>query len=607
MRVCTQTLLLLSGCFAVASAQDSRGSILGRVADPAGSLVPGATVRIVNLATNAPIVFSTNAEGNFTAPYLIPGQYKITVEAAGFKAAVREPVELRTSERRTVDFTLEIGSTTDSVLVKAEEPLLDVVTATQGTTIDGQRLADLPMVGGNPYYLSRITPGFAPAGGRTAGNAFDYGAGQDGVNGTRGGSNEVSLDGSPNMFGRSSAFSLPEDLVQEMRIETAPYDAASGRASGATVNVNMKAGTNAIHGTAYLFDSRLRAVPWFTNQFIYNPATGAVTPEKIARNTPGWLHQRWGATASGPLWIPKVYDGRNKTFWSFGYEGLHILRNLSFIGTMPTAEQRTGNLSALLRAGANYQVYDPSTIAPAAGGRFSRQPFPGNIIPASRISPISRAILPFYPEANQPGSADFRSNYFNTQIINRNNLSVVGRLDHNFSDRHRLFVRINHNYRHELVTAFPSAATGDKPSQPGYGVVLDDVYTFSPSFLMNIRYGLTYQRPITERQTTGFDLTKLGFSASLIQQLGRFNPASSLTFPAISIDGGNYTQLGHDSGSITSNNYHNLGTTFTKLSGNHNVRFGVDLRLFREGAYAFGNASPRLDFGSAFTDRKSVV
>ncbi len=601
---------LLLATFAIASvlsAQDVRGTLLGSITDSSKASIPGASIRVVNTTTKVSVSATSNREGLFNLPYLLPGAYRVTVEAKGFKSSIRDGVELRTSERRSVDFELEIGSTSETVEVKAEIALLDQNNANIGMTIDAKRIAELPKVGGNPYYLSRITPGIMSAGGRFAGNAFDYGSGStDAVtNGTRGGSNEVQLDGSSNMFGRSSAFSLPEDLVQEMRVETASYDAAQGRAAGGTVNVNMKAGTNQLHGTASVFDSRLRAVPWHTNKFIYDPNTGPITAEKIARNTPGWLHQRWGATATGPLWIPRVYDGRNKTFWSFGYEGLHIKRNLAFTGTMPTAEQRAGDFSALLRLNPSlYQIYDPATIraSTTTPGRFDRSPLPGNIVPASRISPISRNITGFWPLANQSGSADFRSNFYNTQLIDRNNLSIVGRLDHNFSERHRVFARINNNYRNELTRSFPSDAVGDLPSQEGYGAVLDDVYTISPTTLLNVRYGWTFQRPYTNRISTGFDMTSLGFPASLQNQLAQFNPASRFTFPVINIDGGAYTNIGTDAGGYSSSNYHTLNATLTKLMGSHNVRFGGEYRLLRDGGYGFGNATPIFNFASTFTN-----
>jgi hypothetical protein len=589
-----------------AAAQDTRATLLGRVTDSSGGVVAGATVRARNVQTNATVAAQTNGEGNYALPYLLPGAYRLTVEQSGFKTWAREGVELRTSERRTFDAQLEIGATTETVEVKAEAPMLDQSTATLGGTIDGSRLSELPKVGGNPNYMARIIPGFLSTGGRTGANSFDYGSGSTDstVNGTRSGSNEVQLDGSPNMFGRSTAFSLPEDLVQELRVDTASYDAAQGHAAGAVVNVNMKSGTNKVHGTAYLFDSRLRAVPWHTNKFIYDPRTGPVTPEKIARNQPSWLHQRWGATASGPIWIPKLYDGRNKTFWSFGYEDLHIKRNLAFTGTMPTAEQRTGDLSALLRVNAGlYQIYDPASTRPSAtAGRFERTPLPGNVVPASRISPIARAIMPFWPAANQPGAADFRANYYTTQLIDRNNLNFIGRLDHSFSDQHRVFFRVNNNYRNELTQTFPSEAVGNLPSQEGYGLVLDDVYTFSPTTLLNLRYGITFQRPYNNRISTGFDMTSLGFPAALQGQLARVNPAARFTFPVINVDGGAYTAVGTDAGGLNSSNYHTLSGTFTKLQGNHSFRAGGEFRLYRDGGYEFGNATPTFAFGAGFTN-----
>jgi hypothetical protein len=146
-------------------------------------------------------------------------------------------------------------------------------------------------------------------------------------------------------------------------------------------------------------DSRLRAIPWHTNRFLGQQfaAPGANIEQIRERNVPSWLHQRWGATATGPVVIPKIYNGRAKTFWSFGYEGLKIKRNLSFTGTMPTAKQRNGDFSELLALGPTYQIYDPFTIRPAPNGRFSRTALAGNIIPANRIDPIAKKILAFYP------------------------------------------------------------------------------------------------------------------------------------------------------------------------------------------------------------------
>ncbi|MGH8859447.1 MAG: hypothetical protein ACREXG_15695, partial [Polaromonas sp.] len=138
---------------------------------------------------------------------------------------------------------------------------------------------------------------------------------------------------------------------------------------------------------------------------------GPVTPEKL-RQIPSWLHLRTGATMSGPVRLPRLYDGRNRTFWTFGWEDLNIDRNLAFTGTVPTAEQKRGDFSQLLRLGSRYQIFDPYTTVPAPNGRFMRQPLAGNIVPASRIHPAATKILGYYPELNQPGTEDGRQNYW---------------------------------------------------------------------------------------------------------------------------------------------------------------------------------------------------
>lgn len=281
-------------------------------------------------------------------------------ESAGFSKAVREGVELRTADRLALNFQLQVGALTDSVTVAAETPLLETTTAASGLVMDERRVRELPVVGGNAMYLTRLAPGVTVSGGHSAGNPMDLG-GATGVivNGTRGGNSEASLDGVPNMQGTSSTFSPPQDLVQEFKVQTTNYDESIGRASGAVVNVSMKSGTNQLHGTVYLNDSRIRAVPWFSNGFLHNPATGPITEEKRRQAAPGWLHQRWGATASGPIRIPKVYDGRNRSFWTFGYEGVKINRQPSFFGTVPSEPQRRGDFSSLLAVGQQFQIYEP--------------------------------------------------------------------------------------------------------------------------------------------------------------------------------------------------------------------------------------------------------
>jgi hypothetical protein len=619
MRTHTIELLGLFLLFSTGSsyAQEARAVILGRVADASGAGIVGAKVKATSLATGADLSSVTGSEGDYQIPYLQPGQYKITVEARGFKTTVREAVDARVGERLALDFTLEVGEVSDTVSVTSEAPLIDTASASSGMVIDSRRAGELPTVGGNAFYLARLAPGVLTTGGRSAGNPFDYGSatGSAVVNGTRTGSSEVSLDGASNMFERNSAFSPPQDLVAEFKIQTLSYDASIGHTSGAVTNVSIKSGTKDLHGTVYYNDSPLRAVPWHTNRFIYDTTTGPINDEKLSRNIPTWRHQRWGVTATGPVIIPRLYDGRQKTFWSFGYEGLKIRRNLSFTGTVPTQDQRRGNFSALLAPELNpgnlpdhpYQIYDPETIAPAGGGRFRRDIIPGNIIPEELIDPVAKRIMEYWPLPNQPGTIDGRNNYFTTQDIDRNNRSILARMDHNFSENHRLFVRFNQNRQHDTTIPFESASVGTQAIQPGYGAVVDDVYTFNSTLVLNLRYGLSYQKPIAGRLTEGFDLSSLGFPASLLNEIAGKSDLARTTFPNIRVDNTAsadnpvYAALGTDGSALRTIYTHSFSGTVTKIIGAHSLKTGAEYRLMRENGFNSGNISPRIDFGSNWT------
>ena len=608
MRCCTVWRVVLPGLAVVllsgqwAFGQESRGSILGRVMDSSGAVVVGAKVQATNVATNTVGSSVTNESGNFEIPYLLPGVYRVTVEMPGFKTAVREGIELRVSDRLALDFTLQVGDVAEAVVVRGETPLLETTSASAGAVMYEQMVQNLPLVGGGPFYLTRYTPGVLVAAGHSAGNPSDLSSATDMIiHGTKDAS-EASVDGSPNMAQRAAPFSPPQDLVQEFRISTASYDASIGHAAGAVTNVSIKSGTNEVHGTGYGFDSEWRATPWFANYFIYDPTTGPITPEKKAAMTPGWLHRRWGATVTAPWVIPKLYNGKNRTFWSFGYEGLRINRQVSDTYTVPSQAEKQGDLSELLQAGSRYQIYDPFTTTPAATkGRFQRQPLPGNLIPKSRLDPIALKILSYYPDPNRPGTIDGRNNYQRTHGALKWNRTLVNRVDHVISDKQRMFVRWNNAQYDQADDTLPTPATKTQVDRTAWGLALDDVYVFNPQLLLNLRYSLTYQNPYNYRATQGFDLTTLGFSRSLMEEIRTKNSPAGLTFPQVQIDGSAYTDLGTNGGSDVKVYYHNFGFTVTKMLGGHSMKFGGEYRLMRENGINYGNVAPQLVFGQTYT------
>ncbi len=597
--------LLVSGLLAggLCLGQESRATIIGRVADPTGALVPGANVRAVNLATNAGASSVTNQGGNFEIPYLLPGLYKVTVTAGGFKTAVRDQIELRVADRLALDFALELGGVGESVTVTGETPLLETATASVGAMMNQKLLVDLPGVGGNPFYYTRLVSGVI--------NTATWGGGgpqtvnestQIVVNGTTNVS-EASLDGSPNMGQRNLVFVPPRDLVQEWKMHTAAYDASLGHAAGATTNVSTKSGTNELHGTFYREDVLATVTPWFTNNYIYNPMTGPITEEKKAQFDTTNQRLSMAATATGPLVIPKVYDGRNKTFWSFGYERTYWWDEYGKSYTVPSLAQRQGDFSALLAAGAQYQIYDPFTTVPAVQkGRFQRQPIPGNVIPKSRLDPIAQKILGYYPAPNQPGTVDGQQNYFvvcrSWELWNRN---LMSRLDHVVNEKHRLFGRWNNAQFNQNGKTLDLPVTGNRVDRTGWGAVLDDVYVFNPQLLLNLRYGFSYQNPRNYRASQGFDLTALGFPQRLMDEIRTKNNPGGLTFPLVQIDGSAYTDLGHNGGDDTKTYYHNFAATLTRITGGHSIRVGSEFRLMQENGYNYGNVSPLLTFAQAYT------
>ena len=392
---------LLLGSFAIA--QDSRGRISGRVVDPSGSVVPNVLIAVTNNDTAVKASSITNEAGTYDLPYLTPGMYTLSATASGFKTYDRKDLQVRVGDRLAIDITLDVGQVSESVTVSEQAPLLEASTATIGRVVDSRRILDLPLPGGNALSLARLAPGvvnLAVPNHPSLGPAVEVMSSLT-VNGVRSGNTEFTIDGTPSMWGTNAAFAPPTELVSEFKVQTAAYDASVGRSPGGNINVVLRGGTNQPHMALYWFhnNQHLQSLDLFQRQALYNPATGPVTDAKIASVNPRNILNRFGQTFSGPVMIPKVYDGRNKTFWIFSFEGLTrpgVERGNTFF-TVPTAAERQGDLSALLKLGSNYQIYDPFSTVTAANGRFSRQPLVGNLVPQNRLDKTALNLLQYWP------------------------------------------------------------------------------------------------------------------------------------------------------------------------------------------------------------------
>jgi hypothetical protein len=499
---------------------------------------------------------------------------------SGFKKTMRDNVEVRVNDRLGIDLTMEIGGLEETVTVLAESPLLETRSGSQGQIIDEKRISLLPLSDGNPFILTRLAPGIAYTGDLKFSRPFDNGGTSAVVADGAPGANEFTLDGSPNMAsGGRVAYVPPSDAVQEFKVESATFDAQQGHTAGATVNVAIKSGTNNFRGTGYFFyrDEKLSANEYFLEK--------AGKPKSVMDYT------RWGATGGGPI-------RKDKTFIFGVFERLDDAFPEVGQYTVPTAAQLNGDFSALLSQG--IIIYDPATAFLNAAGRVERLPFPGNVIPANRISPISRNYLKYYPTANQAGDAQGRNNYLSENTRSDDFYAVTLRGDHQLTANQRIFVRWSKNDRREARGNWTGEVNGVKPTgnylfRKNDQVTIDHVWTMSSGMLLNLRGGYAlFQEPSIRQHEGVFDPATLGWSSSVIQL---FNGAKYM--PRYEIGG--TSVLGENLGGNTEHGIWSFQPTWTKASGSHNFRVGWDFRLYPEYGAGPGAQAGRYDFNTDFT------
>ncbi len=297
--------------------------------------------------------------------------------------------------------------------------------------------------------------------------------------------------------------------------------------------------------------------------------------------------------------LPKLYDGRNRTFWMYGYEGIDSFDPTPYIvESVPTPAQRGGDFSALLKIDARYQIYDPYTITPAAGGRFSRQPLAGNIIPANLINPAARKIADLWDLSNQAGTIDGTNNYTKAKNAHDVYYNHIVRIDHNLSNAQRFFARVNvtemdrdENFRHNM-------AVGNKYLRWNRGAAIDHVYTLSPQFFVNTRYSYTRFIESVPSLQYGWDLAGLGFSSTFINQIKQVDPRL-LRLPRIQVSG--HSDLSAQGDAPRYNDTHDVAANLTTIARAHTLRYGVAYRVYRENAYSRDYASGSLAFGTSWT------
>lgn len=575
----------------VAFAQEGRGSIVGKISDASGAAIPAAPVVVTNKAMGTAVTQSTNETGYYQATFLIPGIYRISVAMPGFKEMVRDGVEVRVNDRLEVNLALEIGASEQTITVTAETPLLNTATASTGQVIDARRVSELPTPHGNPFFLIGLAGGVTFNRDQRLDRPFEptHIAGYS-IDGTRANRSDITIDGVPatataNAGEVTASYVPPSDIIAEFKVQTATFDAQFGQTEGGVTNMVIKSGTNDLHGTAYFN----KMVPeMFANDWFANRAG-------VARAD--FTYNRWGGSAGGPVVLPKLYNGRNKTFFLWGYEGIDEARpRNNGTPTVPTAKMKQGDFSELLPG---IVIYNPFTRR-QVGSRFEADPFPGNIIPQSLINPIARNILKYYPDPLQPGNSSDRSNnYQRPDLLEKAAYwTHTVRADHFINDKHRIFVRGSfYNRDSDYNNYFDNLATGNWFQFQSRAGVFDDVYTFSPSVVLNVRYGYNRFIRVTEGnpESFGFDLTSLGFPQSYSAAV----PPDIRQFPRIDLTGYQGTAIG---GEFRPNDTHSLASTLNISKSSHYMKTGFEFRSYRENSVFYGNDQVgRFVFDSTWT------
>lgn len=573
-------------------AQDARGTIVGRVTDGSGAVLADANVQVTNDARGTTTSVKTNDAGNFTLPYLTVGTYTLAVESGGFKRFVQEKIEVRINETVEVNPQLQVGDAKEAVTITAETPLLSTSEVSMGQVVDTRRIEDLPLFAGNAMDLVHLAPGTVNGTNLRLRKApFNNAPSQFSTDGGGNYQNEFTIDGISNIYSDGTqprvAFSPPQSSVAEFKVQTTTFDATVGHTLGSVVNVSTKSGTNQLHGDLH---------EWLRNSVFDAPT---IFQNRAGQKIPPYTDNRYGVSAGAPVIIPHLYNGRNRTFWSFTWEANKFGDpNNSQVSTVPTAKMRQGDFSELLALGSSYQLYDPFSTVANANGTYTRTPFAGNIIPQNRLDPVGLKIINTWPLPNQAGTSDYRQNFFLASKALEDYWTTIWRVDHSFSDKHRVFLRMHRDYWQENKNHFfGDNISGLILNRINRGIAFDDVYTLTPSFLINFRYGLTHQEFPEQRTSRGFNLSSLGFSPALTSLV---NPDLA-TFPNVQAGGASQLAQWESGDGSTSSLIHSFVLNLTKLVGNHTIKFGPEFRLENEFRNRYNlDVSPQLVFNTTY-------
>ena len=616
-----------------AFAQEFRGTISGAVTDPTGAVIPGAAVTIREVHTGTVNNTKSDSAGQYVVPFLLPGDYSVSVSLAGFQTTTRAGITLQSQEHPIINLALSVGETTQVVNVTSAAPLVDQANASVGQVISTESVADLPLNGRTPTTLTELSEGVITTAAPQIVHPFDNNAGNSwSIGGTPNQVSEVLLDGSPDLTLLGAlAYAPTQDSVQEVSIRPFDTDASFGHTIGGVINQITKSGTNSFHGTAYEFyqTAGLDANLYFNKRA--NP---------VASRPNAHFHQ-YGGTFGGPVRIPKLFNGTDKLFFFFAYEGLHDSTPATTSLTVPTQAERNGDFSQTLIAGcpngfANNpataaaiclpygtntgntadpnQLYNPNSGTVNSSGKTVRTAILDNqLASVGGVNPVAQAYFGLIPLPNTTSgvAATGLGNYISPAPSVDRYSNEFGRIDYALGARDRIFADIRHNVRTQVKNDFfGNGLTGTTLLRENFGSSLDNVFTLNSSTIIDTRLNWTYFDETHGTPAQRYSPATVGLPTYLAagtaeSQLPCINFTTSSTVGTCGTTTNTYATLGDNTSALDPTTSYQLFTDAVKIIGRHTLKIGFDGRQYRLSVENFGNSVGSFGFGPSFVNAGS--
>jgi hypothetical protein len=556
-----------------AQAQSFQGTLRGGVKDKEGQMLPGATLTLTSQTTNGSRTTVTNAAGEYVFDKVDPGKYKLSANLNGFKKADMPEVLVETQQQITLDLTMEVGSVVETVTITSDVPLMETSTASTGTVLSKQVLDDLPNSGRNPFMMSAVTPNVIPAGNPTFNRQQDQsGSSQISLAGGPVRGNNYIIDGVPITDLVNRAVIIPSlEAVQEVKVQVNTYDAEAGRTGGGFFNTLARSGNNDWHGSLFGF---LRPSALQANNF-FNNRNGIAKPDAP--------YKLYGGSFGGPVKLPWLYSGKDRTFFWAAFEGYRMDTFLSETFNVPTALERKGDFSQ-----SAVNLIDPAT----------GQPFPNKIIPENRRDVVGYNLAQYFPLPNGGGNR-----YTATSTLSDRADQQTLKFDHEVTKNFKTSAFYAHYGSREPVADFYNNIAnpgGTLLFRNVHALAWNNLITLDSTTLLSLRYGYNTFNDSPISVSDGFDVASLGFAPSFT------NDITFKKFPRIVLVGSPYgspSQGALGSGAPSTRRYysHNGMASLSKLVGRHSLKFGADYRRLNSDFVAYGQASGQFFFNSAGT------